>query len=458
MTPITPPLTLLTGPLQAMHCLTITGAHDGALTLAAGPLTWLNEYWRDIWVRSAPSSTNGQYTDDIGMWIWWFCVLWFVFLMALMGYFVAKYRRRKGKIAQRSAAHNTPLEIAWTVIPTLFLIYMFFQGFWSYFDKVVAPGNAVEMSVVAKKWNFSLTYPNGSETTYTTVIGAAEIPVFYMPSNVPIKLKMISLDVNHSFFVPDFRIKEDIMHNRYTTEWFEAKDPIGGHIHPKSQAEVIAATEEAKSKGLLYTGPTFVKEIAGAPYEDHWVFCAEYCGEQHSEMAAIIRVVKDDDFKKWLETIGINTKPLKEIGASVYKIKGCNQCHTIDGATSTGPTWKGMYGHAVEFTDGTSYTSEQMTDPVFYANYVRESIKTPAAKIVKGFGPNMPPQSLSEKQIDGVVSYLMSLSDVKPPPNPYTDAPTAPAEGAPAAPGAPAAAKPAAGAPATPTSTPTDKK
>ncbi len=107
-------------------------------------------------------------------------------------------RREKGA----SAAHNTPLEIAWTVIPTLFLVYIFFKGFWTYFDKVMSPGTAIQMDVVAKKWNFRLYYPNGSETTTTTVIGSADIPVFYVPAETPIKLRMISEDVNHSFFVP----------------------------------------------------------------------------------------------------------------------------------------------------------------------------------------------------------------------------------------------------------------
>src|SRR5204863_561161 len=123
-----------------------------------------------------------------------------------------------------------------------------------------------------------------------------------------------------------------------------------------------AAKASAESKGLLYTGPTFIKEIAGAPYEDHWAFCAEYCGEQHSEMAAILRIVSDDDFKKWLETIGIGSMPLKDIGPAVWKVSGCNQCHSVDGSTNTGPTWKNLYGHAVEFSDGTSLTAEQMTD------------------------------------------------------------------------------------------------
>jgi cytochrome c oxidase subunit 2 len=388
--------------------------HDGPLTLAANPITAINELFRDWWLRGAPSFKNAQATDDIGMWLWWFCVLWFVFLMALMLAFVAKYRRKKGQIAVKSASHNTPLEIAWTIIPTLFLVYIFFKGFHSYFDKVVAPGNAVTMNIVAQKWSFGLTYPNGSDTNVTTVIGAREIPVFYLPADVPIKMQLISQDVNHGFFIPDFRVKMDIFHNRYTTTWFQANAPSGGHVHPSSTAEVDTLKASAQSKGLMYSGPGYTKELAGVPYEDHWLFCSEYCGEQHSEMAAIIRIVPDKDYKAWLQNLSEKLPPA-QLGASVYKVKGCMQCHNVDGSTNTGPTWKNLYGHAVEFTDGTSYTAEQMKDPTFFSAYVHESVVCPACKIVKGFGNNMTPQALTEKQIAGVIAYMMTLSDVQPP-------------------------------------------
>jgi cytochrome c oxidase subunit II len=420
------------------------------LTLAVNPLTWINELFRDWWLRGTPSFKNAESTDDIGMWLWWFCVLWFVFLMALMIGFVVKYRRKKGVIAVRSASHNTPLEIAWTVIPTLFLVYIFFAGFKSYFDKVVAPGNSVVMNVVAQKWSFSLLYPNGSETNVTTTIGAREIPVFYLPAEVPIKVQLISQDVNHGFFVPDFRIKMDIFHNRYTTTWFNANPPSGSHVHPNSIAEVETARASAASKGLLYSGPGYIKEIAGEPYEDHWLFCSEYCGEQHSEMAAIIRIVPEKAYRAWLESVSSNMPP-RELGASVYKVKGCTQCHSVDGSTNTGPTWKNLYGHGVEFTDGTSISAADMTDPTKFAQYVHESVTCPACKIVKGFGNNMTPQPLNEKQINGVVAYMMTLSDVQPPPGAIPE--NTPA-GAPPAPGA-APAAPGAG-PSTPA--PTEKK
>ena len=98
-------------------------------------------------------------------------------IIVLMFYFVAKYRRRKGHIAQRSPSHNTPLEIAWTVIPTLFLVWIFFKGFWTYMDKMMAPGDAIVMDLRASKWNWNLIYPNGSESSTRTMIAAKSIPI-----------------------------------------------------------------------------------------------------------------------------------------------------------------------------------------------------------------------------------------------------------------------------------------
>src|SRR6185503_4310993 len=128
-------------------------------------------------------------------------------------------------------------------------------------------------------------------------------------------------------------------------------------------------------------------------------------------------------------------KPPLEVGKNAYRSKGCAQCHSIDGTKNTGPTWKDMFGHAVEFTDGTSHDEAFMSDPAKFAEYVRESVKTPAAKIVKGYPNSMTLFDLTEKQMHGVIQYMMSLSDKAPPPEamPAGDKPTdKPAEPAPA--------------------------
>ena len=353
--------------------------------------------WQRLWMGKNAGSALGDDTDAMYIWLWWFCVFWFVFLMALMVYFVAKYRRRPGVPAIVSPAHNTPLEIAWTVIPTLFLVYIFFRGFQGYMDKLVSPGDAVEMRLTAYKWNWELEYPNGGNSPATAVIGARSVPVFYLPAGVNIRLRMNSRDVMHAFWVPAFRIKQDIVPNRYTALWFNANDPSGDKTHP------LDANAATARRLLDASAPDFIEEFKGVPYEDHWVFCAEYCGDEHSEMAAILRIVPEDAFNRWLPTTAEdpNASPA-DVGRAVYTVKGCASCHSLDGSPNTGPTWKDVYGHEVELADGSRVPGD--------ANYIRESILIPGAKIVKGYGNNMPPFVLSERQIDGVIAYMRTIS------------------------------------------------
>lgn len=358
--------------------------NPAALTLAEG-------FFHRMFFQRAPGTANAVATDDMYMWLWWFCLAWFVFLMGLLGFFVIRYRRRPGKIAQTSTSHNTPLEIAWTVIPTLFLVYIFFKGFWGYMDKVVSPGHAIEMNITGVKWNWSLQYPNGAESTYTTRLGAKEIPVFYMPAETPIRLRMISQDVMHALWVPDFRIKQDVLPNRYTTFWFQANAPSGDKVHPMNDLE---------AKG---SKAPFIAELAGVPYEDHIIYCAEYCGDEHSEMAAVIRVVSDDAFARWLDVIANPTdKSPVELGEIVWKLK-CASCHSIDGSRNTGPTWKNIFNTNRRFTDGSSAVADE--------EYIRNSILYPARQVVEGYPNNMPLIPLRERQLEGVIAFIKSLSD-----------------------------------------------
>lgn len=349
-------------------------------------------YFQDLFFKGRGATDNAAHTDDLYIWLWWFCLAWFVFLMLLMTVFVVKYRRKKGRIAPASSSHNTPLEVAWTVIPTLMLVYIFFQGFRGYMSKVMAPGEAIELNVTGQQWFWTLTYPNGAETTAVKPIGAkASSPVFYMPADVPVRLRMNSKDVMHAFWITDFRTKQDVLPNRYTTMWFQSGLSKNPKIHPKDAAEAKAA------------GMEFIADLAGVPYEDHIVFCAEYCGNEHSEMAATIRLVPMDAWKRWLDYIENPVgKPPRDIGEFVWKTK-CASCHSVDGTSGTGPTWKNMFGHDVEFTDGGKTIVDE--------NYVRESILYPAKKIVKGFGPNMPLISLKDSQIEGLIAYMKSISD-----------------------------------------------
>lgn len=355
-----------------------------------------------VWLRQAYSGTSQPHADEMFMWLFWFCTFWFVLLMTLMVVFVVRYRRKKGAIAPRSASHNTTLEIAWTLIPSLFLVYIFFKGFWGYMDKSVVPADAIEMNLTGFRWSWRVEYPNGAESNLTATIGARPVPVFYMPAERPVKFRMNSSDVMHSFWVPDFRAKFDLLPNRYTNFWFSAKNPMetpGHRLHPSSQADELAA------QGPGIVSAPYIPELAGVPYTDHWVFCAEYCGTEHSEMAAIIRIVPEDAYNRWLTTIGDGNKTPVELGRSLYVSKGCVSCHSIDGSPNTGPTWKGVYGQEVQFTSGGKAIRDE--------NYIRESILVPGAHIVQGYSNQMSSYQglVTEKQLDSLIAFIKALGD-----------------------------------------------
>lgn len=352
-------------------------------------------------------------TDQVFMIILLISSFAFILLMALMMYFVVVYRRKPGVAAERSARHNTALEIAWTLVPSLALVVMFFDGFWVYIQQAVAPGESLVMDLTAYKWNWEVRYPNGAVSTETTKSAAldsdqgglawGDYPVFYMPANTPVKLKMNSKDVMHSFYVPDFRVKFDVMPNRYTNIWFKANDPEGGRVLPA-------------------THPT----LPGVEFEDHWVFCAEYCGEKHSEMAAIIRVVPPAAYEKWVaaNVMDMSGDPVA-IGKKLYVAKGCNACHSVDGSKNVGPSWLNMYGEEQMLTDGSKVIADD--------NYLRESILVPAAKIVAGYPNQMPSYQgqLNDLELAALLAYMRSIS---------THAGPAPAAAEEAAEGVPAAA------------------
>lgn len=413
-------------------------------TMSAAMLTLGQESWGwfdHLMLRAPTSSTVAGHTDWMYMFIWWFSVVWFVFLMGLMFYFVVKYRRRPGKIAPRSTSHHTPLEVAWTIVPTLCLAFIFVEGFRGYMVKVASPGDAMELKLTGYKWSWDMQYPNGLTINRgvpksSVVIGAEPAPVFYVPAETPIRLRMNSTDVMHAFWIPDFRVKADLIPNRYTSMWFEAMAPdpnragVTVKYHPKSKEEA------ERNKATDKMAPEFIEELAGIPYTDHWVFCAEYCGTSHSEMAAVIRVVPAEGYTRWMGVMNQLTQPSDpiELGKIQYRGK-CIACHSVDGSKNTGPTWQNMFGYEVEFTDGSKYTAEQMSDTTFFANYIRESTRAPSVKVVKGYGNNMNAFStaqLSEKQLDAIIAYMMSpeLTDRPPQTNPFAAPPAeAPSEG-----------------------------
>jgi cytochrome c oxidase subunit 2 len=350
-----------------------------------------DEPLRRLFLRSDQAGPGSRHTDDLFMWIFWFGVFWFVLLMALMVYWAIRYRRRPGVPPQRSSSHNTPLELAWTILPLIPLAYMFFAGFHGYMDKLVAPASSYEISITGLKWNWVAKYPNGAESAVRTVIGAEEIPVIVVPAGIPVKLRMHSLDVLHAFWIPDWRVKQDVLPNRYTSLWFTAEEPTAG-----SGARVA---RENDGTGLP----------AGTPYTDHWVFCAEYCGDKHSEMLAIIRVLPEPVFNAVIaDWLGGDLTPV-ELGRRLYVSKGCNACHSLDGSRNIGPTWlgdgeTGGYGATIPLADGSTAVIDE--------NYFRESVLVPGAKIHAGYPNQMSSFQglINDRELNALLMFYKSLS------------------------------------------------
>lgn len=306
-----------------------------------------------FWLPKA-SSTNAAQVDDAWSIVYWISIAFFIGIIGALVLFSYQYRRRKEGEKTSTVDHNTMLEVIWTAFPLLLLGVLFVVGLRGYANAHVAPAESLEIRVTGAKWFWTFTYPNGFVTTNDLVV----------PKGRPIKLIMSSQDVVHSFFVPEFRLKQDVVPGLYTTMWFEA-------------------VEE--------------KEIT--------VECAEYCGTSHSDMLGKVVVKSEADFKDWLDKAANEGagKPPEEYGKLLYTKKNCFTCHSTDGSRVQGPSFKGLFGKTESFEGGGTAAVDE--------NYIRESLLDPNAKVVKGYPAVMPTYkgSLKDKEIDALIAYIKSM-------------------------------------------------
>lgn len=299
-------------------------------------------------------STFAANVDWLFMVILGISVIFFVLIVALMIVFVIRYRHREGHVAEASPTHNLPLEVVWTAIPVAVVMVIFYLGFTSYLDMATPPANAYEVRVEGQKWKWTFTYPNGYVDEN-----------LHVPVDRPIRLVMSSADVIHSLYVPAFRIKRDVVPGRYSKEWFQATTP-----------------------------------------GEYDVFCAEYCGTGHSDMLAHVIVHPPGEFEQWLEKASnfLDTMTPVEAGRKLYQVRGCQQCHSVDGTAKVGPSFKGIFGEPQALSNGSKVTVDE--------NYIRESILEPQAKVVAGFEPVMPTYQgrLKDPEIDALIQYIKSLA------------------------------------------------
>jgi cytochrome c oxidase subunit 2 len=300
------------------------------------------------------NSTVASDVDGLFYFILYASIAFFAIVIGATILFIMKYRRKGETSLTSSIAHSTPLEIAWTLIPTILIVIVFLWGFKGFLKLNVVPANAIEIKTTGQKWFWSFDYPGGANSVNELVV----------PVGRPVKLLMSSKDVIHSFYVPNFRTKMDVLPNRYSITWFEATD-IG----------------------------------------EYDLFCTEFCGKGHSEMIGKVKVVSKEDFEAYLEAGSgpAAGESLEEYGKRLFVSKACITCHSVDGTKNTGPTFAGLFGRSEKMADGEMITVDE--------NYMRESILNPGAKVVDGYQNVMPTFQgiLKDQDIDALILYIKSL-------------------------------------------------
>lgn len=290
-----------------------------------------------------------------------------IFLLVI--YFAVKYRRRsEEEPPPPQIPDNLALEVTWIVVPLILVMIAFFWGASVYFALARPPPDALEIFVVGRQWMWKFQHPDGQR----------EINELHVPLGRPVKLTMASEDVIHSFFVPAFRVKHDVVPGFYTTVWFEATKP--GKFH---------------------------------------LFCAEYCGTQHAGMVGQITVLKPQQYQAWLSgALGapqaVSEPPpigaplegsLAAKGQRLFQDLGCHVCHHMD-RQGIGPVLVGIFGKPQRLQSGETVIVDE--------TYLRESILNPQAKIAAGFQPLMPPYQgrVNEEELIQLIAYIKSLGQM----------------------------------------------
>lgn len=268
---------------------------------------------------------------------------------AIMIVFVLRYGHRRRPHPQ-PVKDSVPLEIVWTVIPLALVMVMFYFGYVDFEFIRNAPAGAMPVQVTARQWSWLFRYANGREDD-----------VLRAPAGRPVALTMTSMDVLHCLYIPAFRVKEDCVPGLTTHLWFNA-------------------------------------DQAGT-YE---IFCSEYCGVGHSHMRSQVIVMPAADFEAWYAAP--EESGTAALGLKALKSKGCLGCHSIDGASKVGPTFKGLIGLRQTVT-----TAGRARTVTVDGAYVRQYIRDPNVDVIKGFPPIMPQAAVTDAEIDAIVAYLETL-------------------------------------------------
>ena len=292
------------------------------------------------------ASSYAHQVDWLYYYLWSITGFFTLLIFVLVVYFGLRYRRRSEAMPGKVNS-DMRLELTWTFIPLVIAMSIFVWGAGLYVKMSRVPANAMDIYIVGKQWMWKIQHPSGLR----------EINELHVPVGRPIKLTMTSQDVIHSFYIPAFRVKQDVIPGRYSYEWFT---------------------------------PTKVGE--------YHLFCAEYCGKQHSGMIGKIVVMDEAKYQAWLAGSAAKNRRLAKAGEKLFAQYGCATCHG-----QQGPTMAGLYGQAQTLADGSKVIADEA--------YMRESILNAPAKIVAGYPPIMPSYrgQLSEEQMSQLIDYIKSL-------------------------------------------------
>ena len=291
------------------------------------------------------ASSGAMEVDHLLYFVLAVSVFFTLLIFALVVFFGIRYRRKSADEFPTANVQNMKLEITWCVVPFLFMLVMFFWGTSLYADMKRPPENAITIDVVGKQWMWKVQHPEGNR----------EINALHVPVGQPIRLIMGSQDVIHSFSIPAFRMKQDVVPGMFSTQWFTATRP--GRYH---------------------------------------IFCAQYCGAEHAKMIGEVVAMEPGEYAAWLSGTPKDIAPAAA-GAQLFVSWGCSACHG-----QRAPTMAGLYMSRVPLDDGSIVTADD--------DYLRESIIEPSTKVVAGYPPIMPSYrgQLSEEQIMALVAFIKS--------------------------------------------------
>src|SRR5580698_6738175 len=315
------------------------------------PVLWqfLIKWLTNFAIFPPEASSIAPYADALYFFLILISIVGLAAVAAIVVTFSIRYRKERNPVATQIEG-STLLEATWTIIPLILFMICFVWGALLYFRIYTPPPNSMNIYVVGKQWMWKAEHPGGQH----------EINALHVPTGRPIQLTMISQDVFHSFSIPDFRVKREVIPGRYSTVWFEATTPGTYHI-----------------------------------------FCTQYCGTNHSAMIGEVTVLSPPDYEKWTEesTSGMS---LAQNGERLFASMGCNACHS-GSATARGPNLAGVYGSRLKLANG----SEVLVNEA----YLRDAILNPSQHITAGYTPIMPTYQgqISEDGLIDLVEYIKGL-------------------------------------------------